>query len=53
MAALNVRQIADRLCGGSMERLFVGMVENEVIDPEELSELARKIARRKREKKGK
>jgi predicted transcriptional regulator len=52
VAAANVRQIVDRLCGGSMERLFVGMVEHEVIEAEELAELARKIARRKRDRKG-
>ena len=47
VAASAVRQIIDRLCGGSVEQLLVGMVEHEVIDRRELESLARKIARRK------
>ena len=47
VAAGAVRQIIDRLCGGSVEQLLVGMVEHEVIDRRELEKLARKIARRK------
>ena len=47
VAAKAVRHIIDRLCGGSVEQLLVGMVESEVIDKDELKELARKIARRK------
>lgn len=42
-----VRQIIDRLCGGSVERLLVGMVENDVIGPHELEKLARKVSLRK------
>jgi BlaI family transcriptional regulator, penicillinase repressor len=42
-----VRQIIDRLCGGSVEQLLVGMVDQELIDRSELASLARKIARRK------
>ena len=45
--ALATRQLIDRLCGGSVERLLVGMVENEVLDAGELRELALKIARKK------
>ena len=47
VAARMVRQLIDRLCGGSVERLVVGMVENEVIDAEELQDLARKIGRKR------
>jgi predicted transcriptional regulator len=47
VAADAVRGIVDRLCGGSVEQLLVGMVDNDVIDPEELEQLARKIALRK------
>lgn len=47
IAAGAVRQIIDRLCGGSVEQLLVGMVEHEVIDSRELESLARRIARRK------
>jgi predicted transcriptional regulator len=52
VAAKAVRQIIDRLCGGSVEDLLVGMVDNEVIDSEELANLAKKIARRKKAKEG-
>ena len=47
VAAKAVRQIIDRLCGGSVEQLLVGMIDNEVIDHKELETLARKIARRR------
>jgi BlaI family penicillinase repressor len=50
VAANAVRGIIDRLYGGSVEGLLVGMVESEVVDRKELAELARKIARRKAEK---
>ncbi len=49
VAASAVRQIIDRFCGGSVEELLVGMVDNEVLDPEEFQRLAKKIARRKAE----
>lgn len=49
LAAKTVRQIIDRWCGGSMERLLVGLVDHEVVGREELRELAQKIARRKAE----
>ncbi len=39
-----VRQVIDRLCGGSVERLLVGMVDDRLISAEDLEELARKIA---------
>ena len=39
-----VRQVIDRLCGGSVERLLVGMVDDRLISPEQLEDLARKIA---------
>jgi BlaI family penicillinase repressor len=48
VAAKAVRQIIDRVCGGSVEQLLVGMVDSEVIDSGELADLARKIARRKK-----
>jgi len=47
VAAKAVRHIIDRLCGGSVEQLLVGMVDNEVVDPRELTNLAQKIARRR------
>jgi predicted transcriptional regulator len=42
-----VRQVIDRFCGGSVERLLVGMVESEVLDRKELKRLAEKLARAK------
>lgn len=47
-----IRQIADRFWGGSVQALVAGMVEQEVIDPRELRELARKLERQQ-ERKGK
>ena len=51
VAAKAVRNIIDRFCDGSVEQLLVGMVDNQVIDEQELANLARKIARRKAGKK--
>jgi predicted transcriptional regulator len=48
VAATAVRQIVDRFCGGSLERLLLGMVTSEVIGEEELRRLARRIADRKK-----
>ena len=45
VAVRAVRQIIDRFCGGSIEQLLVGMVNDEVLDEQELQRLARKIAR--------
>ncbi len=45
VAASAVRQILDRFCDGSLEQLLVGMVENEVVDREELRQLAERLAR--------
>lgn len=48
VAAGAVRQIIEKLCGGSVEQLLVGMVDGEVLDEVELQRLALKIARRKK-----
>jgi BlaI family transcriptional regulator, penicillinase repressor len=47
VAAGAVRQIIERLCGGSVEQLLIGMVDDEVLSERELQRLAQKIARRK------
>lgn len=47
VAAKAVRQIIERFCGGSVEALLLGMVDNDVVDKEELQRLAQRIARRK------
>ncbi len=47
VAARAVQQIIDKLCGGSVEQLLVGMVDQQVLDPSELKHLAQKIASKK------
>jgi BlaI family transcriptional regulator, penicillinase repressor len=47
VAASSVRQIIDRFCGGSIEQLLVGMVNDEVLDEQELQRLAKKLVRLK------
>lgn len=47
VAAGAVKQIIERLCGGSVERLLVGMVDEEVLSERELQRLAQKIAKRR------
>lgn len=46
VAARAVRQILDRFCDGSLERLLVGLVENEVVDRAELEELVKRIGKK-------
>jgi predicted transcriptional regulator len=50
-AARAVQQIIDRFCGGSVEQLLVGMVENKVLRQKDLEQLARRIAQQRGEKK--
>jgi BlaI family transcriptional regulator, penicillinase repressor len=45
------QQLIDRFCGGSVEELLVGLVDNQVLQPKQLQRLAERIASRK-EKKG-
>lgn len=51
VAATAVQQVIDRFCGGSLEELLVGMVENDVVTREELAELTRRITQKKKESK--
>lgn len=51
VATRAVRQIIDRLCGGSAEALVVGMVNDDVLSASDLERLARKIAQQKGQKK--
>jgi predicted transcriptional regulator len=44
VAARAVRGIIDRLCDGSVEDLLVGMVDDEIVTPEKLRELAKRIS---------
>src|SRR5690348_10786331 len=50
VAVRAVRQIIERFCGGSIEQLLVGMVNDEVLDEQELERLAKRIARSKSRK---
>ena len=58
VAAEAVRGIIERLCQGSVENLLVGMVDDEIVSPKTLRELAERIgraeadAKRKRTSKG-
>jgi len=47
VAAQAAQQIIDRFCGGSVEELLVGLVDNQVLKPKQLQRLAEKIASRK------
>jgi predicted transcriptional regulator len=50
-AARAVKQIIDRFCGGSVEQLLTGMVENRVLQQKDLAQIARRIAAQRGEKK--
>jgi predicted transcriptional regulator len=43
VAADAVRKIVDRFCNGSVENLLVGLVDDEVISPRKLKQLADRI----------
>ena len=47
VAVRAVKSIIDRFCGGSAEELVVGLVNSDVIDRQQLEQLARKIAQGK------
>jgi predicted transcriptional regulator len=47
VAAGVVAQLVDRFCGGSVEELIVGLVDQQVLKPQQLRQLAAKIAARK------
>ncbi|HEY2844670.1 MAG TPA: BlaI/MecI/CopY family transcriptional regulator [Bryobacteraceae bacterium] len=49
VAVKAVQQIIQRLCGGSVEQLLIGMVDDQVLNEQELHRLAKKIMRRKQE----
>jgi predicted transcriptional regulator len=50
VAAKAVQQLVDRFCGGSVEDLLVGLVDNQVLEPKQLQRLAEKIASRREKK---
>jgi BlaI family penicillinase repressor len=50
VAVQAAQQIIDRFCGGSVEDLLIGLVDNQVLEPKQLQRLADKIAARKEKK---
>lgn len=49
-AARAAQQIIDRFCGGSAAELLIGLVDNRVLNPRQLQQLAAEIAARKEKK---
>ncbi len=47
VAAQAAKQIIDHFCGGSLEELLVGLVDNDMVSRKELQQLARRIAAKK------
>ena len=43
MAVRSIRDIVDRLLGGSVEALLVGIVNSDMVDRDELAALAKKV----------
>lgn len=50
VAVQAAQQLIDRFCGGSVEELLVGLVDNQVLKPSQLQRLADEIAARKEKK---
>ena len=50
VAAEGARQLIERFCGGSVEELLVGLVDNQLLEPGQLQKLAEKIAARREKK---
>lgn len=50
VAVTAVHQPVDRFCGGSVEELLVGMVDNQLLEPKQLQRLAEKIVSRREKK---
>lgn len=44
LAVRAVKQIVDHFCPGSVESLLVGMVDDEIVDPHELQQIAHRLA---------
>jgi BlaI family transcriptional regulator, penicillinase repressor len=47
VAVRAAQQLIERFCDGSVEELLVGMVDNQLLQPKQLRQLAEKIASRK------
>lgn len=44
VAVRAVKQIVDRFCNGSVESLLTGMVDGEIVDPDELKQIAVRLS---------
>lgn len=51
VAVRATQQIIDRFCGGSAEELLIGLVDNRVLNPRQLQQLAAEISAARKEKK--
>ena len=47
LAVRAVKQIMDRFCQGSLESLLVGMVDDQIVDPDELQRIVDRLATQK------
>ena len=47
VAVQAAKQLIDKFCGGSVEELVVGLVDNQLLEAKQLQRLAEKIASRK------
>jgi BlaI family penicillinase repressor len=47
-AANAVKEIVDRFCGGSIERVLAGLVDAALVDPSQLATIAGKLKRKNR-----
>src|ERR1700722_375814 len=47
-AANAVKEIVDRFCGGSIERVLAGLVDAALVDPRQLATIAGKLKQKKR-----
>lgn len=50
VAVQAAKHLIDRLCGGSVEELLVGLIDNQLLEPKQMQRLAEKIASRKEKK---
>jgi BlaI family penicillinase repressor len=50
VAVRATQQIIDRFCGGSAEELLIGLVDNQVLKPRQIQQLALEIAARREKK---
>ena len=53
VASKQVRGIIDKLCRGSVENLLVGMVDDDLVTPQKLRQLAERIAKAEKRQKPK